>query len=256
MIIILQIKIDFFLSNNIIISIMVCYNFFCEFLTSFHEHYNGKCLRPISWCHIPVERDGYIEFVKREKRAFVDTTFLAKYDFAKNVINIKCEYDYFGNDYNEKSEANFSLIDYKKNDYDGINIHRNNVNFYADQEILTLIKQFDQFFLEKKDKLFTKEEFSLYLKHIKTKPELYMPNSSDVCNYTIKFSYSNEAVLVTFDYYNKINKKSSYIDYLMYKNRAIGDDFNDTESNVDFEIVQRFDEIYIDFMTFVEFRLE
>jgi hypothetical protein len=234
---------------------MVCYHFFCEFLTSFHEHYNGKCLRPLSWCHKSIERDGYIEFVKREKRAFVDATFLAKYDFTKNIINIKCEYDYFGDDYCEKSEANFSLIDYKKNNYDGINIHGDNVNFYADQEILTLIKQFDQFYLEQTDKLLTKEEFNLYMKHLRAHPELCMPHSSKVCDYAIKFSYSDQAVLIKFDYYDKINKKCSYIEYLMYKNRALGDDFNDTEPNVDFEIVQRFDEIHSDFMTFVEFRL-
>ena len=235
---------------------MVYYNFFCEFLTSFHEHYNGKCLRPISWCHNSIEReDGYIEFIKREKRAYVDATFLAKYDFAKNVINIKCEYNYFGDDYGEKSEANFTLIDYKKNDYNGINIHGDNVNFYADEEILTLIKQFDQFYLEQKDKLLTKDEFNLYMKHLRMKPELFISHNSNICNYTIKFSYSEESVVVRFDYYDKKNNHSSFIEYLMYKNRTLGDDFNDTEPSVDFEISKRFDEIQIDFMTFVEFRL-
>jgi len=235
---------------------MVCYTFFCEFLTSFHEHYNGKCLKPLSWCHIPIEReDNYIEFIKRKKRAYVDATFLAKYDFVKNVIIIKCEYNYFGDDNGEKSEANFTLIDYKKNDYNGINIHGDNVNFYADEEILTFIKQFDQFYLEQKDKLLTWEEYDSYMKHLQTKPELYMSHNSDVCNYNIKFKYSEESVLIRFDYYDKKNKRDNYIELLMYKNRALGDDFNDMEPSVHFEIAKRFDDIYIDFMMFVEFRL-
>ena len=235
---------------------MVCYTFFLEFLTSFHEHYNGKCLKPLSWCHIPIEReDNYIEFIKRKKRAYVNATFLTKYDFAKNVIIIKCEYHYFGDDNGEISEANFTLIDYKKNDYNGINIHGNNVNFYADEEILTFIKQFDQFYLEQKDKLLTWEEYDSYMKHLQTKPELYMSHNSDICNYNVKFKYSEESVLIRFEYYDKKNKRDNYIELLMYKNRALGDDFNDMEPSVHFEIAKRFDDIYIDFMMFVEFRL-
>ena len=162
---------------------MVCYNFYCDFITSFHEHYNGKCLRPLSWCHIPRPReDNYVEFIERQKRTYVDATFLAKYDFAKNVIHIKCEYDCFDNDIPEKSETNFILYDYKKNDYNGKNINGDNVNFYADEEILTFIKQFDQFYLEQTDKVLTWEEYDSYMKHLARKPELYMSHNSNVCN--------------------------------------------------------------------------
>jgi hypothetical protein len=235
---------------------MINHNFYCEFITTFHKNYNGKCLRPWSWCHTHIEREnGYVEFIKRQSRYDIDTTFFAKYDFTKEEIIIKCEYEYFANDCPEVSEANFRLIDYKKNDYNGINIHGTNVNFLADQEILTFIKMFDQFYLEQKDKDFTQEEFNLYMRHLKLKPELTKNYSSKNCDFNLDFYYSEQAFVIRFNYHDKKYNKYDMFEYILYKNRTLGDDFNDLNNNLDFEIAQRFDDIHIDFMTFVELRL-
>ena len=236
---------------------MVKYNFYCEFITSFHINYNGKCLRSLSWCHMPIEREnGYVEFIKRKARYDIDTIFLAKYDFYKEEIIIKCEYDYFGEDFPEISEVNFRLIDYKKNDYNFINIHGNNVNFLADQEILTFIKQFDQFYLEQTDEELTIDEYNLYMRHLKLKPQLTKNHSSKKCDFNLDFYYSEKALVIRVNYHNKKNNKFNMVEYLLYKNRTLGDDFNDLDNNVDFEIAQRFDDIHIDFMTFVELYLK
>lgn len=236
---------------------MVSYDFYCNFITSFHEDYNGLCLRSLSWCHIPIEReDGYVEFIKRRKRCYVDTTFLAKFDFTKNQILIKCEYDYFSKEYPEKSQVNFELSDYKKNTYNSINIHGYSINYMADQEIQTFIKMFDYFYLEQQDTIFTKEQYDMYIRHLRTKPELFEAFSSSNCDFTIDVSYGENAFIVRFNYYDKLYSEKDYKEYLLYKNRTIGDDYNDMNNHVNIEISKRLDEINIDFMMFVEFRLK
>ena len=236
---------------------MVTYDFYCNFITSFHEDYNGLCLRSLSWCHVPIEReDKYIEFIKRRKRCLVDVTFLAKYDFAKNIILIKCEYNYFGDEFPEISEVSFQLTDYKKNTYNSINIHNNTVNYMADQEIQTFIKMFDYFYLEQQDTIFTKEQYNMYIKHFKTKPELFKDFSSPNCDFNINVSYGEHAFIVRFNYYDKLYNQEEHMEYLLYKNRTIGDDYHDMNNHVNIEITKRLDDINIDFMTFVEFRLK
>jgi hypothetical protein len=236
---------------------MVCYNFYCDFITSFHPNYNGTFLKPLSWCHTPIEKDGYVEFIKRNSRNYINTTFLAKYDFKNQHIIIKCEYNYFEH-YVENSEVDFILKNYKENTYNYKNIHGDMINHLADEEILSFIKMFDQFYLEQTDIPLRKDEFDMYKKHLKKHPELTSDYYSDKCNFKVDIYYydSEYNIVVRFNFHDKINKYKDMIEYYLFKNRMVGDDFNDLNREVNNIISTRMDEIYIDYIQFVEFILK
>ncbi len=234
---------------------MVSYRFYCEFITSFHTEYNGDFLKPLSWCYIPKETEnGYVEFIKRSARNYINTTFLAKYDFKNRNIIIKCEYNYFEH-YLEKSEVDFVLKDYKENTYNYKNIHGEMINHLADEEILTFIKFFDQFYLEQNDVLVSKDEFELYLMHIKKHSELLADYNCDKCEFKVEIYYNEQEynVAVKFSFHDKINKYMEVIEFYLFKNRMTGDDFNDLNSAVNNIISTRMDDIYIDYTQFFIF---
>lgn len=237
---------------------MVTHMFYCEFITSFHEHYNGKFLKPNSWCHLPIEQeDDYIEITKRIVGGYFKISFLAKYDFNNKHILIKCKYNYV-QCYNEKSEVHFSLKNYKDNTYNFKNIHGALVNPFADKEILTFIKMFDYFYLEEKDIPLSRDEYGMYMRHLDNYPELITENDSDICTYNVIFKYNDdeENILVKFFFHDKIDKSNDTMEYQMCKNRLLEDD----SDYIDFEILDiiasKMDLIYMDFMQFVEFRLK
>jgi len=233
---------------------MVCYRFYCEFITSFHTHYNGTFLKPLSWCHIPIEKDcGYVEFIKRTAaRNYINTTFLAKYDFKNQQILIKCEYNYF-EDYVENSEVNFILKNYKENTYDYKNIHGEMINHLADEEILSFIKMFDQFYLEQVDIPLRKDEYEIYIRHLNNKYELTSNYTSDECDYIIDIYYNEQEhnIAVRFSFHDKINNYKDMIEYYLFKNRMVCDEYNDLNSAVNNIIATQMDKIYIDYMEFL-----
>ena len=237
---------------------MVCYSFYCEFITSFHPHYNGTFLRPLSWCYEPKEReDGFIEFINRSARNYIQTRFLAKYDSNNKNIIIKCEYYYFEH-YEETSEVKFILKDYKENDYNYTNIHGNMIAHLADEEILTFIKMFDQFYLEQTHVPLTLQEYESYIKYLNKKPELIAPHTSKSCEFLVNIYYNKieTGLIVRFKFYDKKNNFKDLIEYYIFKNRLVGDDFTDLDSEVNYEITKRLDDIYIDFITYNEFILK
>ncbi len=237
---------------------MVCYNFYCEFITSFHIDYNGDFLKPESWCYKPKNGpNGFIEFINRSIRNYIDIVFFAKYDFKNKNIIIKCEYNYFEN-YLEKSETTFTLNKYKDNTYNYMNIHGDMINHLADEEILTFIKLFDQFFLEQTHVPLLDYEYDLYIKYIKKFPELVCNYQSKKFNYTIDLYYNRdeEGIIIRFNFHNKQNNYKDALEYYIFKNRLVGDDFNDLDIELNNEIVKQVDEIYINFTTFVELKLK
>ena len=232
--------------------------FYCEFITSFHIDYNGKFLKPLSWCYDPKNNpDGFIEFINRSARDYINTTFYAKYDFKNKNVIIRCEYNFF-EDYIEKSETTFLLKGYKNNTYNYMNIHGNMINYLADQEILSFIKMFDEFFLEETSIPLLEYEYDLYLMHLNNHPELITNYNSKKCNFNIVVYYnkSEEGIIIKFNFYDKKNKYKGEIEYYLFKNRLVGDDFNSLDETLDYEISKRVDDIYIDFTTFVELRLK
>lgn len=238
---------------------MISRTFYNEFITSFHIHYNGAFLKPYSWCHEPAEGDDYyIEFIKRlsPNFNFINTVFFAKYDFTNKQILIKCEYEYFVH-YYEKSEVNFILKGYKDNTYNYTNIHGIMVNHLADEEILTFITMFDQFFLEEKDDPLTQIEFDKYMRHLNCHPELTADYHSAKCDFHIELYYNHSEYNITikFHFNDKLNKYKNYIDFQLYKNRLVGDMFNDLDIYVNDAISTRLDLINMDYMEFVAFRL-
>ncbi len=237
---------------------MVSYQFYCEFITSFHSDYNGEFLKPLSWCYTPKEsNDGFIQFINRAHRNYITVVFYAKYDSKNKNIIIRCEYNYFEY-YVETSETTFLLKGYKDNTYNFMNIHGNMINHLADEEILSFIKMFDQFFLEQNDIPLMIEEYALYIKHLKKHPELIDYYDSDICEYKIDMYYHEPEhnIIVRFNFNDKLNKYKDMIEFYIYKNRMTGDDFNDLNTSVYNLIASRMDEIYIDFITFHEFRLK
>jgi hypothetical protein len=232
--------------------------FYCEFITSFHTNYNGAFLKPFSWCHTPVEKeDYYIEFINSIARNNINTTFLAKYDFTNQQILIKCKYTYFEH-YTEKSEVNFILKGSKDNTYNYKNIHGDMINHLADEEILTFIKMFDYFYLEKKDVPLKQEEYDKYIRHLKNYPDLIADYHSDICDFNIEMYYNTSEYTITlkFHYHDKINRYKNSIDFFLFKNRLVGDDYNDINTYVNNIILTRLDLINMDYMEFVEFRLK
>ena len=237
---------------------MVCYTFYCEFITSFHINYNGKFLKPLSWCYDPKDNnDGFIEFIKRSSRNYINTAFYAKYDFTNKNIIIRCEYNFF-EDYLEQSETTFLLKGYNNNTYNYMNIHGNMINYLADQEILSFIKMFDQFFLEENSIPLLEYEYDLYIKHLKKNPELIANYTSKKCDYNIEIYYNKpeEGLVLKFNFYDKRNNYKGEIEYYLFKNRLVGDDFNSLDNNLDDVIIKRVDEIYINFTNFVIFVLQ
>ena len=89
-----------------------------------------------------------------------------------------------------------------------------------------------------------------------SQPELFKDFSSPNCDFNIDVSYGENAFIVRFNYYDKLYNQEEHMEYLLYKNRTIGDDYHDMNNHVNIEITKRLDDINIDFMTFVEFRLK
>ena len=237
---------------------MISYQFYCEFITSFHSDYNGEFLKPLSWCYTPKEcPDGFILFINRAHRNYITVSFYAKFDYLNKNIIIKCEYNYFEH-YVETSETTFLLKGYKDNTYNFTNVHGEKINHLADEEILTFIKFFDQFFLERVDIPLRQDQYDLYIKHIQKHPELTDNYDSDICYYKIDIYYneSEHNIVVRFSFHDKLNKYKDMIEFYLFKNRMTGDDFNDLNTSVYNLMASRMDEIYIDYTEFVLFRLK
>ncbi len=237
---------------------MVSYDFYCEFITSFHTDYNGEFLKPLSWCYKPKNGpDGFIEFINRSARNYIEIKFFAKYDFENRNIIIKCKYNYF-ECYLEESETTFILKGYNNNTYNYMNIHGDMINHLADEEILTFIKLFDQFFSEETSSPLLDYEYDLYIKHLQYHPELLADFKSKKCDYNIEIYYNREeqGLIIRFHFQDKRYNNENIIEYYLFKNRLVGDEFNDLDIDVNNELIKRVDDIYINFTTFVELKLK
>ncbi len=230
---------------------MISYRTFCEFLTTYHPDYNGKCLHPISWCHEPSIVNEFLYFIKRDHRSDLNGNFFAKYDIDEQIIHIRFEYNYFGI-YEEENYTYFELHDFNKNTYDYKNHDGTPINFIADEEIQTFIKQFNNFILEQKDEVFTEDDYYKFMKYIKKNHfELMKPLNSTICDFEVKFEYDFESLKVSFSYIDKADNKAGLFEFNFYKNRMLGDDYIDMRNLVHEEIMSRLTNINIEFYTFV-----
>ena len=94
--------------------------------------------------------------------------------------------------------------------------------------------------------------------HLNNHPELITNYNSKKYNFNIIVYYnkSEEGIIIKFNFHDKKNNYKGEIEYYLFKNRLVGDDFNSLDNDLDYEISKRVDEIYIDFSTFVELRLK
>ena len=103
-----------------------------------------------------------------------------------------------------------------------------------------------------------RDEYDLYIKHLKTIPELLSSHESEYIDYNVQFNYHDyeKCLIVKVNFHDKINRSRNSIEYYIFKNRLVGDDFNDLSSELNEQISKRIDDINIDFITFEEFRLK
>ncbi len=229
---------------------MITPELFLNFIETYHPDYNKGVLRQLSWCHVPVAmEDGYTEFCRRNRRENMKEIFYAKYE--NNKIKIKVNYFYFNIYMDEEQETvEFYLLGYNKHTYDSFTIDKTTVHFLADEEILTFIKHFDYYILELEDTPILEKEYNLYMKHLKNRPELTRTHDSDNCKFRLAFYFEHSYMVIRVMYDNKIYKDSRYYEYALYRNRIEGNDYNDIDNIISFEISQRIDEIYYDFQLF------
>ena len=234
---------------------MITLQFFTNFINSYNPiKYDYKRSLLYNWFYEPtVTEDGYIEFSRRNKYDNLRMSFYAKYE--NNKIKIKVIYFYFNIYMDEDYDiVKFNLIGLNENTYDFKTIYDKPTHFIADQEILKFIKQFEYYILELQDKPIVKEEYDLYIKHLKNKPELIDPYESKNCFFKLDFYFENvykPIVIIKVTYESKINNAYQYLEYALFRNRIEGYDFNDQINNdIFFEISQRIDEIYYDFQLF------
>ncbi len=229
---------------------MITPEFFSNFIETYNPDYNKGIMRPLSWCCYPtIREDGYTEFSRRNKRENIREIFYGKYE--NNQIKIKVIYFYLNVYLDEEYDVvEFYLFGYNKNTYDSFTLTKKTVHFIADQEILTFIKQFDNYILELEDKPIYEDEYNLYIKHLKNKPELTKKHESDNCIFRLSFYFEHSYVVIRVDYKNKKYKDSQFYEYALYRNRLEGNDFNDLDIDIFFEVAHRIDEIYYDFQLF------
>ncbi len=229
---------------------MITQEFFNNFISTYHPDYNNGVLRPLSWCHIPREsNDGYIEFIHRVRGNDISELFYAKYE--DNKIKIKVMYSYLNIYIDPVYEiVEFYFLDMNNNTYDSFTINTETVYFLADQDILTFIKQFNNYILELNDKPILESEYNLYIKHLKNRPELIKYHESDNCIFRLAFYFEHSYIVIKVIYENKKNNKNEFFEYALFRNRIEGCNHWDIDNDVFFEVSQRIDEIYYDFQLF------
>lgn len=230
---------------------MISQELYEKFFNTYNPSYNGYILRPFSWCFSPRDQDnGYTEFINRRARPGIDISIDAKYDSINKIIDIRCYYEYDGHFY-EKGQVMFKLCDLKKNTYECKTTDDKMVNYMADQEIMTFIKQFDDYILELQDNPILYHEYVKYMIHITNKcPELLHNHKSSVCTYNVSIFPGGGGLVVKFDYYYYPGKVGGSKEFMLFNNRELGDDFYDIEPDLYEEIIKRYDMIVCDFRTF------
>jgi hypothetical protein len=235
---------------------MISKELYEKFFSTYKRSYNGRVLRPFNWCFTPREQDnGYIEYINRKVRPCIDISIDAKYNDINNTIDIRCYYEYDGHFY-DKGKVMFILSDFKKNTYNYLTTDDKKVNFMADQEIMTFIKQFDDYILELQDTPILYDDYVKYKIHITNKcPELLYNHKSSICSYSVSIFPGGGGIVIKFDYYYYPGKVGGYKEFMMFRNRELGDDFHDIETDLYEEIIKRYDMILCDFQSFNIFNL-
>ncbi len=237
---------------------MISHDFYKKFFSTYSPSYNGKVMKTLSWCFEPREQDnGYTEYINRKVRPGIDISIDAKYNEEERCIDIRIYYDYDDTVMYEKGKILFKILDFKKNTYNCLTTDNKKVNFMADQEIITFLKQFDEYVLEQQNTYMIKHsDYIKYIIHIYNKcPQLMEPYNSTVCNYSVSLYPAAGGIVVKFDYYYIPNKYTSCKEFLIFYNRTVGDDFHDIDNELYDAMITRFDMIFCDFMEFCTFNL-
>ncbi len=227
-------------------------NQYSEFISNFDPRVESELHIPESWCVIPVEYQNYLLFSKRTVDPNININFYCKYDEEYNSIRLLVKYIYLGV-YHETADILFEMLDYKKNTYDHKTTKDKTVCFSADEDIITMIGHFDNYMLSIKDTEITFDQFKLYLQHLYKNTHatnLLDDYESEFCIFQVRITYEFKTVLVRIYFEDKISKNTAWFDFLLYKNRIIGDDFNNLDTKVTSPILERLDNFVTDFQLF------
>ena len=224
-----------------------------EFISNFDPRIESLLYIPESWCVIPINYENYILFSKRTVGYNININFYCRYDENYNSIILLVKYIYLGS-YHESADVLFEILDYKNTTYKNKTTNNTTVCSSADEDIITMISHFDNYMLSIKDKNITFEQFQIYLRHLYKNTNnlnLLKPYNSEVCSFEVNVIYEFNTIVVRFYYEDKNNKyNKNWCDYLLYKNRLVGDEFNELDPKVNGAILERVDEFAYDFQLF------
>ncbi len=223
-----------------------------EFISNFDPRCESLLHIPETWCMVPIKNRENVLFSKRIINPNINIHFYCRYDEENESIIILVKYIYLGA-YNETADVLFEILDYKKNTYNHETTNNKTVCFAADEDIITMISHFDNYMLSIKDTHITFEQFKMYLRHLyKNSHELKLlePYNSEICSFQINIVYEYKTVVVRIYFEDKKLNVTNWCDFLLYKNRIVGDEFNNIDTQINRPILERLDEIFYDFQLF------
>jgi hypothetical protein len=160
-------------------------------------------------------------------------------------------YDYYDM-WRERKQVTFQITDYKKNTFNHLTVYGDKVHFYADQEIETFINHFNEYYLELNEEQLTEEEYIKFKYHL-MKKSLLDDYYSDYCDYDIEIFYDGGGIVLLFNFTDNIDNKDYKKEFLLYRNRIVGDTYYDIDIKIHDSIITRFDEIVCNFYEFILF---
>jgi hypothetical protein len=220
------------------------------FINTFDINYKGRVLKTLDWCFKPIKLDnGYTHIIRRNCRPCLNIDFHVKYD--NNIMIVYVLYDYYDM-WRERKQVTFQITDYKKNTFNHLTVYGDKVHFYADQEIETFINHFNEYYLELNEEQLTEEEY-IKFKYYLMKKSLLDDYYSDYCDYDIEIFYDGGGIVLLFNFTDNIDNKDYKKEFLLYRNRIVGDTYYDIDIKIHDSIITRFDEIVCNFYEFILF---
>ncbi len=229
-------------------------DYYEEFISNFDPRVESELHIPETWCVVPIKKDDYLLFSKRIVDPNINIHFYCKYDEANKSIIMLVKYIYLGA-YHESADVLFEILDFKKNTYNNKTTKNKTVCFSADEDIISMIAHFNNYILSIKEKEITFDQYKLYLAHLyKNTHEMNLLEDyeSEFCSFQVRVVYEFKTVVVRIFFIENNTEYSCkrWCDFLLYKNRIVGDEFNNLDPKVNGPILERLDAFVWDFQLF------
>jgi hypothetical protein len=225
-----------------------------EFISNFDPRVESDLYIPETWCVIPTKYGDYLLFSKRIVDPNINIHFYCKYDEENKSIIMLVKYIYLGA-FSETSDVLFEILDYKNTTYKNKTTKDTTVCFSADEDIISMIGHFNHYLLSIKEKQITFDQYKMYLEHLYKnthETNLLEDYDSDCVSFQVRVIYEFQTIVVRI-YFQENNKEydcKRWCDFLLYKNRIVGDEFNNLDPHVNGAILERLDAFVWDFQLF------